>query len=267
MFRSLAQNRGLILSLIQREVAMRYKGSFIGLGWYVVNNLVMLLIYTVVFGSIFNVRWPSTSTARDTPTIATFALMLFAGLIVYNIAAECLVRAPTLILSNVNYVKKVVFPLEALPVVSLGVALFNAAIGLLVLVVMAVMVGSPPAATAVLAPLVILPLLPLILGLSWFLASAGVYIRDIAQVVALLTNILLFLSPIFYPKSAMPGMLRVVVILNPITVPVEELRRVMFEGVMPDWLSLAFLTAAGLCVAALGYFWFEKTKRGFGDVL
>jgi|LNFM01.1.fsa_nt_gb lipopolysaccharide transport system permease protein len=267
MLTSLQQNSGLIRSLIRREIELKYQGSALGLGWYVLSNLATLAIYTVAFGAILNVRWPGRSLAAGEGGLGGFAVMIFSGLIAFNLVAECLNRAPTLLVANPNYVKKVVFPLEILPIVTLGAALFNAAIAFLVLLAMCFLTGIWPAMTAIAAPLTILPLIPILLGISWFLASLGVYLRDISQIVPLLTTVLLFLGPVFFPLSSIPDSVRPFALMNPVTLPIEEMRKALFLGIWPDAILLSFQFAIGLVIAWLGYMWFQQTRRGFADVL
>jgi lipopolysaccharide transport system permease protein len=255
-------NRGLIKGLIVREVLGRYRGSFLGIIWSFLNPVFMLIIYTFVFSIIFKARWNAESDSK-----VEFALILFVGLIVFNLFAECINRAPTLITSNISYVKKVVFPLEVLPGVALGSALVHSVISLVVwLLAYALLVGIPHP-TVLLAPLVLLPLFLLTIGLSCFLASVGVYIRDSAQLTGMFTTVLLFLSPIFYPITAIPEKYRSLLALNPIAPMLEDLRNVLFWGVIPNVSNWLIYLCICTLVAWFGYAWFQKTRRGFADVL
>jgi lipopolysaccharide transport system permease protein len=259
-------NRELILAMVKREVVGRYRGSIMGLLWSLLTPLLMLIVYTFVFSVVFKARWPG-GAAEAGEGRAHFAIMLFAGLIVHGIFAEVANRAPTLMLSNVNFVKRVVFPLEILPVVAAGAALFHAAVSLVVLLVAVfVATGSIPW-TAVLFPLVLLPLLLLTLGVAWLLASLGVFMRDVGQVVGLITTILLFLSPVFFPIAAVPGALRPWMRVNPLTFAIEQSRALLIFGELPAWQGWLVYTAAAGVVAWLGYAWFQKTRKGFADVL
>ncbi|MCL6478646.1 MAG: ABC transporter permease [Peptococcaceae bacterium] len=254
--------RELIVQFAKRDVIGRYKGSYLGIIWTFLTPLFMLLIYTFVFSVVFKARWGVGSGSK-----IEFALVLFCGLTTYQLFAECINRAPGLVLNNVNYVKKVVFPLEILPVAALGSALVQAAISLIILVAgLAVLMGVFNW-TLVFVPLVLLPLILFILGLSWLLASLGVYLRDIGQVVGVITQALMFLSPIFYPVSALPEEFRPIFYVNPISYVVEDMRRVMVWGQMPDWNWLIFGTLISLLVTVLGHAWFQKTRKGFADVL
>lgn len=249
-------------SLTKRDVLGRYRGSVFGILWSFFNPLLMLLVYTLVFSVVFKARWAGGSGSK-----IEFAMVLFSGLLVFNVFSECLNKAPNLILLNVNYVKKVVFPLEILPVVSLGGGLFHGVISFVVwLLVYLVFFGMPPA-TAWLFPLVLLPMLLLIMGLSWFLASLGVYLRDVSQVVILLTTAMMFLSPIFYPVSALPVDYQHVMELNPMTWVIENVRGVLIQGRVPDWGAYGIRLAGSAIIAWLGFAWFQKTREGFADVL
>ena len=247
--------------MVKREIVGRYRGSFLGLLWSFFNPVLMLAVYTFVFSIVFQARWGQGSNDKY-----EFALVLFAGLIVFNLFSECISRSTGLILGNVNYVKKVIFPLEILPWVTLGSALFHAGISLGVLVIFQLLVASVPW-TILLLPVVILPLLLLIMGVSWWLASIGVFIRDVGQFVGMLLTVLMFMSPIFYPVSALPESVRGWLFLNPLTFIIEQARDVVIWGKLPDWGGLALYTLVAIMAAWAGLFWFQKTRKGFADVL
>lgn len=260
---SLWRNRQLISQMILREVLGRYKGSIFGLAWSFFNPVLMLAVYTFVFSVVFKARWGISAEESKTQ----FALVLFVGMILHSLLAEVLNRAPGLILSNVNYVKKVVFPLEILPVVSMGSALFHSLISLLVLLVAFYAFNGYLNWTALLAPLVILPLVILTLGLAWMLASLGVFLRDVGQTIGIITTVMLFLAPIFYPVSALPEGLRRWLMANPLTLIIEQTREVLIWGRFPNWRELGLYTIFAFVIAWIGYAWFQKTRKGFADVL
>lgn len=260
------RNRELIAKLVKREVIGRYRGSMLGVLWSFFHPVLMLAVYTFVFSIVFKARW-SVSPGDGPESRAAFALILFAGLLVYNLFAECVNRAPTLILQNANYVKRVVFPLEILPIVALGSALFHALVSLAVWLVFDVAAFGWPHASILLLPLVMLPLVLFTLGLAWTLASLGVFLRDIAQIVGVATSTLVFLTPIFYPVSALPVAYRGWIYANPLTLLVEQARDVMIWGKLPDWGVWCVMCAVGGAVACLGFAWFQKTRKGFADVL
>ena len=259
---SLWRSRSLIKALIIREVLGRYRGSFMGILWSFFNPLFMLSVYTFVFSVVFKARWNSGSESKT-----EFALVLFAGLIIFNLFAECINRAPSLILGNVNYVKKVMFPLEILPWVSLGTSLFHSIISLSVWLVAYVAFFGTPHPTVFFLPLIFVPFVLFICGLSWILASLGVYLRDVSQLIGIITTVLMFLSPIFYPASALPEKYRYLLFLNPLTPVIEQTRDVLFWGKAPDFSQLGICLVVATIIAWLGFAWFQKTRKGFADVL
>jgi lipopolysaccharide transport system permease protein len=261
--KSLWRNRQLILQMTKREVVGRYKGSALGLVWSFLNPVFMLAVYTFVFSVVFKARWGVGGEESKTQ----FAVVLFVGMIVHGLFAEVLNRAPGLILSNVNYVKKVFFPLEILPVVSMGAALFHSLISLGVLLIAFALFNGYLHWTAVLAPLVVLPLVILTLGLAWMLASLGVFLRDVGQTIGIITTVMLFLAPVFYPVTALPEEMRPWIMANPLTFIIEQTREVLIWGRVPDWTGLGTYTLVATAIAWAGYAWFQKTRKGFADVL
>lgn len=259
---SLWRNRSLIRAMVKREVLGRYRGSILGVLWSFFNPVFMLTVYTFVFSVVFRARW---STGSDSKT--EFALVLFAGLIVFNLFSEAINRAPGLVLSNVNYVKKVVFPLEVLPWISLGSALFHFAVSLSVWLIGYTLLFGAPHLTIIYLPLILMPLILLTLGLSWLLASLGVFLRDVTQLIGITTSVLMFLSPIFYPVSALPEQYQFLIFMNPLTIVIEQARAVLFWGKAPEFDILALHFAITTIIAWLGFIWFQKTRRGFADVL
>ena len=261
--KSLWRNRQLIVQMTRREVVGRYKGSAMGLAWSFFNPVFMLTVYTFVFSVIFKSRWGVGGEESKTQ----FAVVLFVGMIVHSLFAEILNRAPGLILSNVNYVKKVVFPLETLPVIAMGAALFHTFISLGVLLIAFVIFNGYLHWTAIFTPLVFLPLVILTLGLAWMLASLGVFLRDVGQTIGIITTVMMFLAPVFYPITAIPEEFRPWIIANPLTFIIEQAREVLIWGRLPNWFGLGIYTLAATSVAWSGYAWFQKTRKGFADVL
>lgn len=261
--RSIWVHRSLIVQMTRREVTGRYKGSLLGLAWSFFNPLLMLVIYTFFFSVIFNARWGTDAPGGK----AAFAIILFSGLIMHAFLAECINRAPGLIVGNVNYVKRVVFPLEILTLISMGSALFHAAISLLALFAAQLAFMQEMHWTVVFLPLVMLPLVLAAMGLSWILASLGVFVRDVGQMTGTAMTILLFLSPVFYPISALPEKYRGWLMLNPLTFIIENARKVIVFGTYPDFRQLLVGTVIAGVVAIFGFWWFQKTRKGFADVL
>jgi lipopolysaccharide transport system permease protein len=263
LIRLLWRERHLIRQLTWREVTGRYRSSALGIGWSFATPLIQLALYTFVFGVVLRQRWPgAVSTA-----LPEFGLMLFAGITAFSLFSECVNRAPVLIASAPNYVKKVVFPLEVLPVGVLGSALFHAGVSLVILLIARAFILPAPLWTAILLPVILLPLVCLSLGMSWFLASLGVFLRDIGHTVMLATQVLMFLTPIFYPPAIFPARFRLVVDLNPLASIVENMRRVAVQGMTPDWRGWAYTLVVGVVALCFGYAWFVKSKRAFADVI
>ena len=260
---SLWSNRQLILRMTRREVIGRYKGSVMGLLWSFLTPTLMLLVYTFFFSVVVKARWGIDSNESKTQ----FAVVLFVGMIVHGLFAEVLNRAPSLILANVNYVKKVIFPLEILPVISMGAALFHSLVSLTVLLAAFLIFNSYLNWTVIFTPLVLLPLAIFTLGLAWLLASLGVFVRDVGQTIGIVTTIMMFLSPVFFPITSMPAAYRPLIMANPLTFIIEQCREVLIWGHQPHWTGLGIYTVAATVVAWLGYVWFQNTRKGFADVL
>lgn len=261
--RSLWTNRQLIVQMTKRDVIGRYRGSALGLAWSFFNPIVMLTVYTFVFAVVFKARWGTGGEENK----GQFALVLFTGMIVHALFAEVVNRAPTLILGNTNYVKKVVFPLEILPVITMGAALFHTMVSLTVLIAAFLLLNGFLHWTVILAPLVMLPLIVLTVGVAWFLASLGVFLRDVGQTVGIITAVLLFMSPVFYPISAIPERIRPWLMANPLTFIIEQVREVVIWGRLPNWLGLGLYLVGATLIAWGAYAWFQKTRKGFADVL
>ncbi len=264
--KNLILHRHLIFQMTKREVIGRYRGSVLGLLWSFLNPLMMLSVYTFVFSVVFKSRWgispPGTEESKT-----MFAIMLFAGLIVHAVFAEVINRSPSIVLSNVNYVKKVVFPLEILPIVTLGAALFHGLISLSVLILAYTIFQGIPHLTILLAPVVMLPLIILTLGLAWILASLGVYLQDVGQTTGIITTIMLFLSPVFFPLNSLPAQYQTIILLNPLTFIIEQMREIVIWGRLPDFMGLGVYLIVSVFIAAAGFAWFQKTRSGFADVL
>lgn len=252
----------LIMQMARRDVAGRYRGSFAGLFWSFFNPLLMLVIYTFVFGVLFKARWSSQATGHF-----QFAIIIFAGLNINTLFAECANRSTTLIVENTNFVKRVVFPLETLAWSTICAGLFHLLISTVVLLAMSLLVNHTLPWTIALFPVVVLCFLPFLAGTTWLLASLGVFLRDLKQVIAIVTTALMFLAPILYPKTLIPEQYRDLLYLNPLTVIVEASQDVLVWGRQPAWGHLGiYVVIAGL-IAWLAFVWFERTRKGFADVV
>lgn len=255
----LFDHRYLLGQLIKRDVLLRYRGALFGVAWIFLSPLLMLAIFAFVFGHIFQSRWP------EQPDGMPFWLMLYSGLIVFNLFAETVSRAPSTVRSQPSYVKKIIFPVEILPLVPLGAAMVHGAFNLLILVIALACFGQL-SIDILLFPLLVIPVLLLGLGLAWFLAAWGVFIKDMSQIVPLFVQMLLFLSPVFYPASAVPVFLQPAYQLNPIGAVIEAVRAALL-GQPVDWASWLAALAAGLLAALLGLMFFSHARDEFADAL
>jgi len=256
------KQKTLIWQFARRDVQSRYRGSLLGLTWSFLTPLMMLAVYTFVFREVLNARWPGSNGGA-----LEFALRAFTGLLVFNLFSELLSRAPNLVTGQPNLVKKVVFPLEILPWVAVLAGLFHAALNVLVLVAVMLFNGLTPTWTWLALPLIFVAFMPFLLGLGWLLSSLGVYLRDIGQATGMVSSVLMFMSPIFYPTQALPAMWREWMWLNPLTLIIEQIRAVTLDGHWPDWEALGLYLAISLVFASLASRWFAATRRGFSDVL
>lgn len=264
MFSNLISHGDLIGQFAWREVVGRYKGTYLGMLWSLLYPLMTLAVYTVVFGVILKAGFGAGSGA---PPRIDFALNLFCGLILYDIFSGTLSRAPGLITGNSNYVTKVVFPLEIFPVSVLLANLVNALFCLVILVTAALFLCPGVSFTILLFPVVLVPLCCMSVGLGWFLASVGVFLRDLGHAVAIVLQLLFFVSPIIYPVSAVPQGFQSIMMCNPLSPIMESARAVLLMGKQPQWGALLILTLISLVILQLGYIWFMKSKRAFADVL
>jgi len=262
LVRHLWRHREFISQLTRREIEGRYRSSLLGLTWSFINPIALLLVYTFVFGVVFRQRW-----GVHADGLGEYGLVLFAGMIAFGVFSECVNRAPGLIVSTPNYVKRVVFPLELLPLGVMGSALFHAGVSLSVLLVAAVVSGLPPRPSWLLVPLALAPVVLLSLGLLWILSSLGVFLRDLGYGVTLAVQVLFFLTPIFYPLDAIPDRFQVIARLNPLTSVVVAVRAAIFPGLEPLWADLAVSLGASGVLMLFGYAWFMRTRRAFGDVI
>ncbi len=259
------KNRHLINQMIKRDIAQRYRGSWLGLLWSFINPLLMLSVYSFVFSVVFKAKWGGNSAQPQ--HLGEYALILYCGLLIHSLFAECLSRAPTIILNNASFVKKVVFPLEILPIMLLGTAIFHYLMGLFVLLFgILIIYGSLPI-TALFLPIILFPLCIFMLGMAWILASLGVFLRDIGQMIGLVMTILLFLSPVFYTVDSLPQKFQKIIYLNPLSLIVEQVRLVLLFGKMPNFYALGIYMFLAFFTLVFGFWWFQKTRKAFADVI
>lgn len=257
------KQRQLIAQLTKRNILQRFKGSALGLSWVLITPILMLSVYTFVFKSVLKAKWPGNEAASS----VEFALQIFSGLLIFNLFAEVLSRAPSLITEQPNMVKKVIFPLPVLAWVNVLSAMFFALVNIAVLLVAVYFMKLEMSLHLLMLPLVFILCFPLLLGMSWGLSALGVYLRDLTQVVTLILTPLMFLSPIFYPTTALPGRVQDFVILNPLVVPIEALRDSVLIGQWPSWMALFVYAVVALACMIVGAAGFHKLKKGFADVL
>ena len=253
--------RNVFWELVKRDVAGRYSGSFFGLLWSFLNPLLMLAVYTLAFRVFLGMRWPNMESGAD------FSLMIFCGMIVHSLLAECISRGPSVIVSQSNLVKRVVFPLAILPCVMVTSTLFNALLSLLVLLIFVLISRHAVPLTVLYLPVLYAPYVLLLCGVSWLMASLGVFVRDLTQLAGVISSVLMFLSPVFYPASNLHEPYRDWIALNPLTLMIEQTRQLVLFGQQPDWHALGIYTIASFAVLLLGYAWFQRTRDGFADVL
>ena len=257
------RHRGLIITLTKREIRARYKGSIFGLLWSFLTPLLLLSVFTFVFGEIFQARWAGSDRAGG----PDFAAAMFAGYLIHLFFSECIGRAPTLILGNVNYVKKVRFPLEILTVVTVISALFHLFAAYIILLGLIMVSDWTLGWTAFWVPVIFMPFLCLVLGFTWMLSALSVYLRDIGQLVVPILTAMLFLSPVFYPLASVSDRFIFIYQINPLTEVIEQTRGVLLHQQLPDWGALAAYTVVALLVMFAGHAFFQSTRRGFADVL
>lgn len=252
--RALWVRRSLVGELTRQELRSRFVGSILGLAWLLLHPVALLGVYLLVFGVL---RGGSLE----------FVARLYVGILVFGVFSETVTRAPRLVLSRPNYVTKVVFPLEVLPLPGLAVGLVAFAAGLLVLVAFHGICLDGIRGTTLAVPALLLPLVMLTLGVAWFVSSVGVFLRDTHEVVRVLVQLLFFLSPVIWTVEDVPEHLRVYALANPLAVVIEWIRGATAHGMLPAAWSWTAFTAVCFLVMCLGHAWFRKTRIGFADVL
>lgn len=261
-FSRLIVHKSLAFQLAKRDVLGRYRGASFGLLWALMSPFLMLMVYTFAFGTVLKSRWPQVESGA-----AHYSIILFVGILVHGFFAECLTRSPELVVSNSNYVKRVIFPLDILPWPMALSALFHTGMNIIVFIILQLILDGHMAYTIIFLPLVIFPLFILVLGVSWFMAAVGVYFRDVGQITGVLATAMFFLSSAIIPTEVIPKAYRWLFFFNPLTFVINQARNVMLWGKLPNWSGLSLYLMIAITIACLGYAFFEKTKRGFADVL
>lgn len=262
MIKVIKNNKFLLGQLVKKDIEQRYKGSVLGILWTIIVPILMLVIYTFVFSEIFQAKW-----SLDTSDKYEFALVLFCGLTSFNMVSEVMNRSTNLIASNTNYVKKVVFPLELLPLVITLSALFTCVISFIILIVAKLVLYHDISPTLYQSILVFLPLILICIGVAYILSAISVYLKDIGNVINVLVMVLMYMSPVFFPLTSVPEKYRGICMVNPMTYIIENFRNTMLYGVNLDWSFLLLSVIIAVVIYALGYFVFMRTKEGFADVL
>ncbi|MDD9266620.1 ABC transporter permease [Paenibacillus sp. GCM10023248] len=263
LLRIIGKNRELVQQFVKREVITKYKGSYLGMMWSIITPLIMLSIYTYVFGYIFKSKWDFAVSS----TKQEFAITVFCGMIIFAIFSETITKSPSIITNNPNYVKKVVFPLEILPLSLLGGAVVNFLIGLVILLAGKVIFIGPLNWEFFYIPVILLPLLIVSLALSYIFASLGVYLRDLEHTIGITVQALYLLTPIFYPISAIPTQIRSLFLFNPIAGIVDNMRKIIIWGMKPDMALWGYQIIGSIILLQIGYWWFMKLRKGFADVI
>lgn len=262
MFRFAIENRYLIAQLVRRELALKYTGSILGTMWVVITPLLMLAIYTIFFSVVIKAKWSGAGFESD-----SFALLLFAGLLVHAFYSEILVSAPHIIVSNVNYVKKIIFPIEVLAIVQTLTASVALVVNLFLLIIFIAIFDGLPSVSILFCFLLALPLFFVGLGTSWILSALGVFFRDISQISGLISAALLFASPVFYPVSALPDQYQRFLYLNPLTFLIEQMRIVTLADELPDFAMLSLYIIGASLFSYASFYFVRKVSRGFADAL
>ena len=251
----------LIISLTKRELAARYKGSALGIVWAILTPIVMIAIFTIIFAGIFKARFGTSSSQWD------YALYLFCGLLPWNAFQETLNQSATAVVARANLVKRVVFPLETLPVSQTLASLAHQLFGTVALLLGVIVIRHEVHVTILYLPLLLVPQFIATVGAAWLLASLGVFIRDIVQGISLVLMAWMFLTPIIYPETIVPRAYAPFINANPFTALIRSYRRIILEGAAPDWRGLAYFSSFALVTFLFGYWWFARTRKNFADVV
>ncbi len=262
---SIWRNRNLIRTLVRRDVLSRYSGSFGGAFWTVLNPLLLMLTYFFVFGLVLKSRFVASDTSRS-----GYAINFIAGMLPWLAFSEAVGRSPFIMVEHRGFIKKLVFPVETLPVNLVASGLVTEFFGVLLFALALILVRGGVPATALYLPALVIPQILLTAGVCWFLAALGVFVRDLAQINGYLLTVWFFLTPICYPEtslSSLPPFALRLLTKNPIYVLVHAYRSILLESKAPDWTALAWLTAASLVVFFLGHAWFYKLRKSFADLI
>ena len=265
MFSSLKvlhKNYDLILIFLIRDISSRFKGSYLGIFWMIATPLFMLAIFTFIFGEIFKIKWLDIPESKN-----YFAIILFSGLMIYNFFAESLSKSSTLFVSNVNYIKKILFPLEILPVISVLSCAVQLAVTFLVWLIFYFIVVGIPDLSILLFPIILLPFFFILTGLTFLFSTLGVFFRDTSSIINVLITMLLFLSPIFYPISIIPEEYQIYIYINPVAYQIEITRDILLWNTLPNLNYFGMYLVLSFLFFSLTISYFRKYKDRFIDVI
>ena len=247
--------------MVRRDVMGRYTGSFGGVFWAVLNPLLLMMTYFFVFGIVMETKF------KNDPSKTGFALYFLAGMLPWLPFSEAVGRAPFVLLDHRNFIKKLVFPVQTLPVNLVVSGLVTEFFGLILFLVALFCIRGSVPVTALYVPLILIPQILLTAGLAWFLAALGAFARDLGQIIGYMLTGLMFLTPIFYPEEQLPKFASGVIRANPVYVLVHAYRAVLLESHAPDWRALGWLLLAALALFVLGHAWFHKLRKSFADLI
>lgn len=263
MFKALIQYRYLIFSMVQQEIKLKYKGSLLGALWLLFSPLLLLSVYTVCFSYIFKARWG----LDESELKNTYPLILFVGLIIHTFFSEILHKSPNLILSYSYLIKKSVFPIEILAWVAIGFSLFQAMLSTCILILINLLFYQNFSWLIVIFPIILIPFGLFLTAVCWFLSSIGVYVRDLGQFSSIIITIFLFLSPVFFPLSFIPEPYRILALFNPLTIIIEESRKVLLWNTVPDFEKIFMYLIISILFMKISHSFMTKMKKGFRDVI
>ena len=264
--KSLKQNKDLIWIFTKREIEGKYKGSLLGILWSIINPIIMLCVYTIVFSKIFQAKW-GTEDGIGINDPMVFALNLFAGLIVFNIFAECAAKSTLLISNNPNYIKKVVFPIEVLGIATAGSAVFHGVINLGILVTAKILFGGSITSTFICLAILWGSFTISIVSMNWILSVLGVIAKDISQIISSIISIMMFMSPVFYPTEMVPIEVRWIAKLNPLAYVINETRAIIIDGTMPSIDKLIIFSLISVFMCEMSFRVLKRKQRLLGDRL
>lgn len=262
-FTMLVDNWDLFMQSLRREVSQKYRGSYLGVLWNFILPLIMMVVYSFVFGVVFKAKWD----LQISDSNEEFALILFVGITLFNLFSEGINSAPTLVINNSNYVKKVIYPLNLLSVTNVCGSMIQVFFNIIIIIIAKIIIVRRFDFLFLLFPVVVLPHLLCILGFSWIFSAVGVYIRDVKQGASILSLLFGYATPVFFPLSAIPERLQWIMYINPMTIIVENARRVLIYGLLPRWNELAIIYIMSYVIFLSGFYIFKKLKKGFSDVM